>query len=487
MQRSRRAFLPILLALLAGAALSQAGRLEPGDEQLESGEYFDIYFHDGTAGSTLTVAIRSDDFDPYLIVLDPDGNELLQEDDSPGQGLNVRASIALPSTGSYVIAVTSAFPAETGDYLLSIETAPGAAAGASPLTKQGVGPAPGRPQPGQAPVHPQPGQEPGQPHGGQAPVQPQASQAPGQPATPIPGEAPNPVEPTPRIQPRPGYVTGTVFDTQGRPLAGAGVQIYGTTFEQGQRTSFETVTGPDGTYAIRVPDGRYRASAWVDVTYQGAFFSRHLHPLSGNANSEVDSSAGGNHDFQWRLTGLTAGTIPPGTSPTDFYGASIDFSYCGLPANPYCSAEYDGFPTGPIAPGGSTLRVTLTPIAPLIDGTQGRVLTYEFVVAPQDPEYPYGTVMPPLPDYPNGGGGRTVLGRDWPYHSTDLNDIPLGIYAMTAVATLPDGTSVPLLLGLDPADVTHDSVEVRFEPWEGFHARSYSGGGLEQLDVYVRD
>ncbi len=216
-----------------------------------------------------------------------------------------------------------------------------------------------------------------------------ATPAPTAPAPAAPAAQASP--PVPRIQPRPGHVTGTVFDTKGQPLAGAGVLIAGTTFGQGQRTSFETTTDANGTYSVRVPDGRYEASAWVNVTFDGAFFSRLLHPLTGDPRTAVDSAVGGNLDFQWRLSGLTAYGTPPGRDPTDFYGASIDLSYCGLPANAYCSDAYEAFPAT-VPPAGSTVRLTLTPTGPLIDGSQGQELSFEVPVSAQ------------LPDYPSGGG-----------------------------------------------------------------------------------
>jgi len=418
-----------ILVLLFPTALAQEGRLEPGDPQLDSGEYFDIHFYDGLAGTTLSIRLSSEEFDPYLIVLGPDDAEILQVDDSPGYGLNVNVDLPLTATGSYTVAVTSAMPGETGSYVLEL----------SSLTDPAPAPAP-------------------------APTAP--------------------VDLEPRVGARPGFVTGTVFDTQGQPLPGAGVRIAGTTYTQGQRTSFETVTGPDGTYAVRVPDGRYSARAWVDTTYEGVHFSRILHPLSGNPNTEVDSVDGGTLDFQWRLTGLHS---PPGDDPSDYYGASIDFAYCGLPADAYCSTGYDAFPTRPIAPGGSNVVVALTPLAPLIDGTPGQPLTFEFEVQEQDADYPHGTAPNTLPGYENGGGGRTVLGADWEYRSTYFHDIPIGVYELTATAYLPDGRTLPLMLGLDPEDVEHTSVRVSFSPWEGFSGRSYSSGGLDELDVYVRD
>ncbi len=493
-----RLFLTLSALVLAVPALAQRGALEPSDPTLETGEHYDVHTFEGSAGSTLTVDLTSDEFDVFLIVLNPDNSVLTQVDDSDGHGLNVRTSVTLPTTGAYPVIVTSAYAGETGRYVLTV-TSDGApdvdapAAQQAPdfsgaftdgqltVTLEGTGasytgritldgqdyPATARADGSTVTGTFQSGgssfdftatlagdtltlQSGGVTYAltrqGTAPPanNPLANNPLGAPRTPPTNAAPAPAAPpvnasplVPRVQPRPGHITGTVFDTQGQPLAGAGVLITGTTFGQGQRTSFETTTDANGTYSVRVPDGRYEASAWVNVTFDGSFFSRLLHPLSGDPRTAVDSTVGGNLDFQWRLSGLTAYATPPGRDPTDFYGASIDLSYCGLPASAYCSAAYDDFPAT-VPPAGSTVRLTLTPTGPRIDGSPGQELNFEIPVSAQ------------LPDYPSGaGGGRLVLGTDWEYHSADINDIPLGTYLLTATATLPDGAVHPMKVGLD--------------------------------------
>lgn len=438
------------LFVTAGLAVAQTGALEPGDLQLETGEYLDLHEVRADGPGMLAVAISSSEFDPYMALLDEAGEIVVEVDDSAGHGLLVNETIELPAAGLYTVAVTSAFPGETGTYLLELTFTP---AGGPEETPPATGnfTLPDL----QAPVT----QE----------QNPNAEQ----------------VSLQSRIAPRPGFVTGTAFDTLGEPMQGAFVSITGTTFEQGQRTEFETVTGADGTYAVRVPDGRYQAKAWIDRNFAGQMFSRLLHPVTGSPNFEVDSTVGGNIDFQWRLTGLTAYSTPPGSEPSDFHGAAIDLSYCGLPATAYCTVEGTGVPATPIAPGGSTVTITLTPTGPLIDGSEGRVLEWRFVMTEQDPDYPYGGAA--IPGYENGGGGRLTLSQDWQYHSDYLLDIPLGSYRMTATVTLPDGTTQPLRLGLTDDEVNYGSVPIAFVPWEDYSGRSYIGGGITELDVYIRD
>ncbi len=463
-----------LVLCVSGLVLAQNGRLEPGDPQLESGEYFDVHFYEGRAGENLTISIASADFDPFLVLLAPDGSELLQVDDSPGAGLGVNVTVALPADGSYTVAVTSAFAGETGAYVLSM-VGTGAPAAPGPMTKV----------PGRGGANQPPAPNPPAPQPGGAPPAPVAPPAPaGTVLAPGPRLSPIPVQPglTPRIGPSAGRITGTAFDTQGQPMAGVNVLVRGVTYEKGENVSFETVTGADGTYSIRVPEGRYGAKAWVDLDYHGEFFSRLLHPLF---LTEVDTEVGGTLDFQWVLTGLTAGR--PSDVAGDYYGASIDLGYCGLPADAYCSFDYGAFPDYPVAPGGSTVRITLVPVAPLLDGTQGQPIVFEFTAKDVDPEYPHGGAPNAPAGFETGGGGRLTLGADWQYRSEDLFDIPVGVYDMSAVAFLPDGRSQALKLGLDDDDVEHTTLRISFTPWDHYSGRSYSGGGLTQLDVYIRD
>jgi len=70
----------------AGFAAAGAGQLGPGDDTLNSGEYFDRVTFQGAAGDQVVIELSSTAFDPYLIILDASDQPLLQEDDSPGAG-----------------------------------------------------------------------------------------------------------------------------------------------------------------------------------------------------------------------------------------------------------------------------------------------------------------------------------------------------------------------------------------------------------------
>ncbi len=78
-----------------------AGELAEGDRVLSQDQtLYDIYTFTGEAGNQVTIDLASGDFDAYLIVLNPEGEELAQDDDSGGQ-TNARITATLPSSGLY--------------------------------------------------------------------------------------------------------------------------------------------------------------------------------------------------------------------------------------------------------------------------------------------------------------------------------------------------------------------------------------------------
>jgi hypothetical protein len=120
--------LSIFLMACAPAAVSANpsgganGRLEAGDPQLDSGEFFETYTYAARSGDQLTISLTSTAFDPYLMVLDPFGEKVAEIDDSAGYGLDVVITVNLPVDGSYVIIVTSAYADEVGAYRLALST-----------------------------------------------------------------------------------------------------------------------------------------------------------------------------------------------------------------------------------------------------------------------------------------------------------------------------------------------------------------------------
>jgi hypothetical protein len=96
------------------------GRLETGDQTMADGTFADIWQFQGNAGQTVTIDVRSDEFDTYMQLLDASGNKLGEDDDSGGN-LNSRLTQTLPATGAYQIVVNNSGQSKrVGNYTVSI-------------------------------------------------------------------------------------------------------------------------------------------------------------------------------------------------------------------------------------------------------------------------------------------------------------------------------------------------------------------------------
>ena len=106
--------------ILANGGEIENGVLEAGDETLgESGEYKDTYLIEGFASQRLILDLRSDEFDTYLIVNAPDG-EQVENDDYQGNTNRSYLSVDVPANGTYEVVVTSYSSGESGAYVLGI-------------------------------------------------------------------------------------------------------------------------------------------------------------------------------------------------------------------------------------------------------------------------------------------------------------------------------------------------------------------------------
>jgi hypothetical protein len=129
-QRSRD-----VMALQLGQA--QSGQLSAGDGQLDNGEYHDIYVFDGQAGQNVSVDLTSSQFDTYLILVTP-GGEDIQNDDYEGNRSQSRIDVTLQESGRYRVVATSYGAEETGAYEVAVRGTTGAAvaqAGGNPLAR----------------------------------------------------------------------------------------------------------------------------------------------------------------------------------------------------------------------------------------------------------------------------------------------------------------------------------------------------------------
>ena len=115
----------------------ERGQLQAGDEQLNSGEYADVYTFRGQAGQHAVIDVRSQQFDTYLMVIAPSGEQV---DNDDHEGDRTRSLVSLPMTenGSYRVYVTSYKPGETGSYTLSIGAETASTGAAASLNESGV-------------------------------------------------------------------------------------------------------------------------------------------------------------------------------------------------------------------------------------------------------------------------------------------------------------------------------------------------------------
>jgi serine protease Do len=94
------------------------GRLDPADRRLDSGEFYEEFTVEVWQGQRLSIHLDSDDFDPYLIVIDPSGHR--HSDDDSGTGLNSALDVSASSGGTLRILATSYSEGEMGAYALRV-------------------------------------------------------------------------------------------------------------------------------------------------------------------------------------------------------------------------------------------------------------------------------------------------------------------------------------------------------------------------------
>jgi serine protease Do len=97
------------------------GTLMGGDQQLESGEYYDEYTIQAGPGDEIIAVVTAIDFDPYLLLMPPTG-EPIENDDYAGSADVSLIEIPVEEAGAYRVRVTSYEPGMTGEYSLMAAT-----------------------------------------------------------------------------------------------------------------------------------------------------------------------------------------------------------------------------------------------------------------------------------------------------------------------------------------------------------------------------
>jgi len=107
----------------AETLLKESGALSANtDFRLEDGSLYDAYKFSGNSGQQITIILESQDFDPYLILLNPNGERINENDDISCSNLNSRLVVVLPSTGTYTVYANSYDAAKGGQYSITIRT-----------------------------------------------------------------------------------------------------------------------------------------------------------------------------------------------------------------------------------------------------------------------------------------------------------------------------------------------------------------------------
>ena len=279
--------LAALLLLLSGMASATAGRLAAGDEQLQSGEYFDRMSFGGTAGEQVRLELHSDEFDPYLLLLDAAGTVVLEVDDSAGAGTGVDELFTFPAGGTFTAVITSLMPGETGAYRFALSAA------------------------------------------ASAPAVPRA-----RPAAPAPAG----------VTAQPGTVTGTVTDAQGRPLPGIEVTLR-PSLTVGEVKVF---TDQNGVYvADGLIDVPYVIRAWQRVDYNGSRVCVRLGLEQPGDYSSFSVAQGAVRNFSLQHTGQIYDMLD---AQDGQFGGAIMFTLMDDLQGPL-QLEFNFSPTGPLFDG----------------------------------------------------------------------------------------------------------------------------------------
>lgn len=110
-------------AAKADTLVDTEGRLVAGDAVLDDGSLYDQYAFSGSGGQYVTISLESDEFDPYLILLDPNGQRIGENDDISRSNRNSRLIVPLPLTGMYTAVANSYESGKNGSYAIKIDVA----------------------------------------------------------------------------------------------------------------------------------------------------------------------------------------------------------------------------------------------------------------------------------------------------------------------------------------------------------------------------
>ena len=258
--------------------------------------------------------------------------------------------------------------------------------------------------------------------------------------TPIARPAPAKIFSHPPLTPRAGSIIGRVLDENGAVIPHVTVTYSG--FEEGKLmvNNAENVGGAvqasGGTYAIRVPAGAYRVSAFATYVYQGRTYNFPMEPVNPPSRHDYDSlgldelKRGLVRDFVLKMTAKRADAWEETETGYNnaYYGGRLYFNV-GEGDRILGGGHMPAPPVGALPPE-SRLHVTLTPQGPRVDGTTGE---------------------PILVDVRLGDSGKYTFSQRGIYP---------GVYLATASLTMPTGEEIPLRVTTKPSrTILHGSPD----------------------------
>lgn len=103
--------------------LEMNGILELGDRiAYQDGSLYDEYEIDGQQGQQVHIRLESLEFDPYLVIIHPNGDILAQNDDVTADNLNSFLDLKLPVNGTYRVVANGFDRHSRGEYRLTVST-----------------------------------------------------------------------------------------------------------------------------------------------------------------------------------------------------------------------------------------------------------------------------------------------------------------------------------------------------------------------------
>jgi hypothetical protein len=230
-----------------------------------------------------------------------------------------------------------------------------------------------------------------------------------------PSDAAKPAAAAPANGAKPGYATGHVLGQEGKPITAQGAKIslaiYGISSKSGEKVSYNPKINADGSYEQKLVDGTYSfGGARIDVPFNGKHYVFDLYPVGEDDRSDRESEKGIVQNYTWKLTGLRPGEDADESNFTKWYGGSVRMQFSFYREDTKKSVAKP--------PDGTKCVFTLKPEGKLIDGSEGKTLTFT------------RDFDPLLSGLKNG----------------NMPDIPVGVYTVSGEEVLPDATKKPLLI-----------------------------------------